>query len=347
MKKVVHISPSLPPAINGLGDFCHIVARNLERSGYTDNVFVLRRQATSDPGRDVRVFNSKTFYGVLSEMKADVVVLHYVGYAYDRDGLPFYLVNGLKKYKNKVGCRLLVFFHELYASSASPFELPFYTSRLQQLIVNALWQLADKTFTSCRWYQERLQDIVGVDDSRKTECTGIFSNVPDELYDPQIPKEEHSMLVFGSARRRNAVYDHRQFPELVKKLRIEKVYDVGPGTIHCDATLVEVLEKGALGSGELAVYLNAVKYGALSYKPKLLAKSGIFSAYAAFGVIPFNLTSVDEPLYDGLVEGKNYFSMRAKFPETKCQFDIARKEILKWYRDHDQSAVTQKLKACL
>lgn len=346
MKKIVHIAPALPPSINGLGDFCHLVACNLERSGYTDNVFVLRHPVSSDPDRDVRVFNSKTFYSVLSEVKADVVILHYVGYAYDRDGLPFYVANGLKKYKSNAGCRLLVFFHELYASSASPFKLPFYTSRLQQLIVNALWNLADKAFTSCRSYQELLQDVVGGDDS-KTLCTGIFSNVPDELYDPKIPKEEHSMLVFGSAHRRNAVYGHRAFPELVTKLGIDKVYDVGPGESHCDTAQVKVLKKGALGSSELAAYLNAAKYGALSYKPQLLGKSGIFSAYAAFGVIPFNLTSVDGPLYDGLVEGKNYFSLKANFPETEFQFGVAQKEILKWYRGHDQSAVTQSLKACL
>lgn len=296
--------------------------------------------------QNIRVFKPETFFDVLSESKADVVILHYVGYAYDRNGLPFYIVSGLKKYKSKVRFRLLVFFHELYADSNSPFKLPFYTGHLQKLIVSQLWHLADKAFTSCTRYKELLEKLAGVDGA-KTLCTGIFSNVPDDLYDGKMPKEDGSMLVFGSAHRRNAVYRHRHFPGLVERLRIKQLYDVGPGETQCKMGEVNINKRGALPQVELASCLNSVKFGALSYPPHLLGKSGIFSAYTAFGVIPFNLPQIDQPLYDGLIADKNYFSSRDEITESNLDVDTAREEILKWYHTHDQRAVTEKLTTCL
>lgn len=346
MKKIIHISPALPPAINGLGDFCQILAANLEKAGYTDNIFMLRQSVPDGQHRNVRVFNAQNFSSILSEYNVDVVILHYVGHAYDRSGLPFYVVNGLRKCKDKLDFRLLVFFHELYASSASPLKLPFYTSQLQKLIVNQLWHLADKAFTSCTRYKELLQEIVGADGAG-TLCTGIFSNVPDDLYNEQTPKEEGSMLVFGSTHRRNAVYRHREFPDLIDRLRIRRLYDVGPGETHCALRGVDIQKKGALLPIELASCLNAVKFGALSYSPHLLGKSGIFSAYTAFGVIPFNLPSKDQPLYDGLVQDKNYFSPDSKTAAHCLNDSTARSEVLKWYHTHDQKTVTEKLRACL
>lgn len=336
----------MPPTINGLGDFCHILAANLEKAGYSDHVFMLRQSAPDSQRPNIEIFRADNFYDKLSKHTADVVILHYVGYAYDRRGLPFYIVNGLRKYKDNESVRLLIFFHELYASDTSPFKLPFYTNQLQKLIVSQLWHLADSTFTSCSRYQELLQKVVGADDA-KTLCTGIFSNVPDDLYDEQSPKENDSLLVFGSAHRRNAVYGHRQFPDLISRLRIKRLYDVGPGQTNCELREVDIQKKGALPQQELASCLNAVKFGALSYPPHLLGKSGIFSAYAAFGVIPFNLPPIDRPLCDGLVEDKNYFSAASKTAAHNLNDDAARKEILKWYHTHDQKAVTEKLRACL
>jgi hypothetical protein len=346
MKKIIHIAPALPPAINGLGDFCKILADNLGREGYTDNWFMIRRNARSEPDKRIQSFKPHTFYDVLQRQKADVVILHYVGYAYEKRGMPFYIVNGLKKYKRRTSCRLLVFFHELYSSSNSLFDLSFYTSGFQKIIVRELGDMADTLFTNCGVYRELLQRILG-SDTIQPICTGIFSNVPDELYDQRIGKEENSMVVFGSAHKRNAVYDHRRFAELVQQLGINTLYDVGPGDSHCHLPKVKVHTKGSLSSGELASCLNAVEFGALSYPPHLLAKSGIFSAYTAFGVIPLNLTVTDGTLCDGLVEGRNYFTWRPETIPEVFNYDIAREEILKWYHTHDQKIITERFKTYL
>lgn len=341
MKRVVHIAPALPPAINGLGDFCKILADSLEYKGVADNVFMIMNRNGFRQSSKENTFNRYTFSRVLDQQIADVVILHYVGYAYDRRGIPYYIVRALQKYKSMRRCRVLVFFHELYASSNSIFKLPFYTHWFQKLIVKQLIEIADTSFTNCTPYNEMLNSLSGRKQSSAV-CTGIFSNVPDHLYDPTIEKDESTLVVFGSFHKRVAVYRNPLFPELLESLVIKTIYDIGPGKTEFHYENVKVLMKGTLSHVELAGYLNMAKFGALSYKPHLIGKSGIFSAYAAFGVIAFNLQKSDGPLHEGLVHGRNYFTFRTDV--QPAYYDgTTREEILKWYRTRNQQAVADKI----
>ena len=344
MKKIIHIAPALPPVINGLGDFCQILANNLAKEGYDNNIFMVRKApSASNDHRNICSFTPQNFDRLLSKHKADVVVLHYVGYAYNRNGIPFYLVSALRAYKRDVRCRVLVFFHELYATSRSVFKLPFYTGGFQRLIVRELCGLADAIFTNCEQYNERLKKVLH-DDTFNAICTGIFSNVPDDLYDDQVPKEEGSLVVFGSYHRRKAVFENPLLLSVLENLKIRSIYDIGPGETHFGNRCLNFYSMGSLEPGDLAVYLNKMKYGALNYEAHLLGKSGIFSAYAAFGVIPINLFPVDYSLTDGLEDGKNYFSWsRTCYPELFMD-GTARKELVKWYNTHNQEAVANKIK---
>lgn len=346
MKKIIHIAPALPPAVNGLGDFCKILADNLEREGFNDNVFMIRQGLEIPTDERIDSFNSQNFYDKLESRHADVLILHYVGYGYNKRGLPFYLVGGLRRYKRMTGCRLLIFFHELYASSDSLFELAFYTSGMQKLLVKRLSEIADTVFTSCLLYSDLLRKLLG-NRARQPVCTGIFSNIPDNLYDSEVPKEKNSIVVFGSLEKRNAVYHHKQFEALMLALRIKTLYDIGPGLSDCQFPSVKVVVKGTLHAAELASYFNRIRFGALSYPPHLLGKSGIFSAYAAFGVIPFNLPVDERPLYDGLIAGKNYFSWTPGCTGELFNDGDAKDEILKWYHTHDQRKIVETFKAHL
>jgi hypothetical protein len=270
-------------------------------------------------------------------------MLHYVGYAYNEAGLPFYLVRGLKKYKRDVSCRVLVFFHEIYATSKSFLKLPFYTSIFQKLIVYQLCRMANTVFTNCALYKEYLERING---NHKLTIipTGIFSNVPEELFDHKIKKEDHSLVVFGTHRNRKAVYDNPKFDQLLERLKVKSLYDIGPGINHYEHPGVKVYATGSLPHQVLAEYLNKAKFGALSYKPHLLGKSGIFSAYGAYGIIPINVNLFPQLPCDGLVEGKNYFTWRSDLESSAIDEHTTKLEILKWYRTHDQKAVVEKIK---
>ena len=348
MKKVIHISPTLPPIVNGLGDFCKILAKNLECDGFIENIFLVRTACSDQTEHNVYTFQSSTFYEILSAQKADVIILHYVGYAYNRYALPFYLLSGLQRLKRKFKCRLLVFFHEIYSSSSSFLKLPFYTEWLQRLIIRKLMTIADKAFTNCSRYRVLLDEIMG----RRTqenlvECTGIFSNIPEDLFNANVSKEEKTLVVFGSCNNRRLVYRNRSFPQLLERLGIDTILDIGPGESGLDNCTVPVVKMRVLASDSVALHFNRAKYGALSYPPHLLGKSGIFSAYAAFGLIPLNLTVTDGALGDGLVEGRNYFTWKPETTPDIFNYDTARDEILKWYHTHDQKTITERFKTYL
>lgn len=344
MRNIVHIAPTLPPAVNGLGDFCHILADNLEKMGYRHNSFLVRHKP---PGvnRNVIPFEVNDFEQKLLKSGAEIVILHYVNYAYSRIGLPFYIVSALKAFKRKAGARIVVFFHELYASSNSMLKLPFYTSHLQKKLVRELCTTSDAVLTSCSIYVDRLEKL---DPELKldTVCTGIFSNIPDHLYNSCFQKEKGSLVVFGSLARRNGVYGSAGFSRMLDQLGISKIYDIGPGSIELSYHGVEVNVLGRLEREPIAHYLNKAWYGALNYVPGLLAKSGIFSAYTAFGVIPVNMREAQGPLNDGLVEGVNYFSFAGIENAVQDPW-AARTAVLTWYRQRSQVVVSEKIEACI
>jgi hypothetical protein len=231
----------------------------------------------------------------------------------------------------------------LYSSSKSAFRLPFYTNVFQKSIVRQLCRLSDATFTNCNHYSNLLKEVAQSNSFRPI-CTGIFSNIPDDLFDKQALKEEDSLIVFGSLPRRNAVYNNCNFLEVLKRLKVRKLYDAGPGKIQFAQEGIDVHILGALTTEALAHYLNLAKFGALSYKPELLGKSGIFSAFAAFGIIPINLLETGQPLNDGLIKGKNYFNCKMILDDGNLRIDSYKHEMLTWYQTRNQKAVTLKVK---
>jgi hypothetical protein len=341
MKKLLHIAPALPPSVNGLGDFCSILARNLVELGYDNNIFFIRNPSDRiDDSVNARVFQPNTLESQLREEDGDAIILHYAGYGYHRNGIPHYILRSLQRVKNSSRCKIIVFFHELYASSKSPWKLPFYTEPVQKYLVRQFCKIADGVFTNCIVYQELLTQITG----SPNVCTGIFSNIPDTLYDQSKGKED-GMVVFGSLGRRKSVYASRHFADVIERLKIKNIYDIGPGEINFTDIGSSITIAGCLENDQIATYLNKARYGALAYSPRLLGKSGIFAAYAAFGIIPVNVIKSDDLPRDGLTEGTNYFTHRIK--PDQLNLHAVRKNVEQWYATRSQKQVASKIKPFL
>ena len=150
--------------------------------------------------------------------------------------------------------------------------------------------------------------------------------------------------MFGSNARRKSVYAHQEFQKLIKHLEVNKIYDIGPGMIPLD-TPVHIFRLGALAPEQLARFLNMSTYGLLCYKPELIGKSGIYSAYAAFGVLPINLLEGLVQEDDQLVEGVNYFNASSMLRSSKPP--QARDQLQAWYSKRDQKTITAKVRSSL
>jgi len=337
VKKIVHISPTVPPSINGLGDFCTILAEGLNSLQTFNNIFLICENNYDNSGKtNIKKFNRRNFFTELVQIKPEIIILHYVGYAYHSKGLPFYLVNQLANITETIQCKLIIFFHELSSSSRNPLTLPFYTSFLQKRIVRELSKSASATFTNCTVYS---RELIKLTSTQNNICTGIFSNIPDLLYQEEYKKDDRSIVVFGTIKNREAVYNNPLFKNVLQRLRIIKIFDIGPGKINFRYPGIEFLPKGSLIPEDVALYLNMSTFGAIDYPSSLLGKSGIFAAYAAFGIISINFNNSDKSLHDDLVKEKNYFDCETNFSSFNLQ--IIRREIRNWYEKRSSETITK------
>ena len=90
---------------------------------------------------------------------------------------------------------------------------------------------------------------------------------------------------------------------------IDTIYDIGAPTgleiTHVDD--IPIVSLGKRSSAEVSQYLHQAIAGFLDYSPRLLAKSTIFAAYAAHGVIPIVNAPPETIQIDGLKSGKHYW----------------------------------------
>src|SRR5438034_3528340 len=154
--EIIQIVPKLPPSISGVGDYAYLLARELRAAqgihtrfivcdpsweGAKDyHGFSVSRMDTRQPDELERHINALGM--------SATVVLQYVGYGYEKRGCPLWLVRGLESWKRRhPGCRLLVMFHELYASGP-PWRSSFWTSPVQRALVKSLALLSDHCVTN-------------------------------------------------------------------------------------------------------------------------------------------------------------------------------------------------------
>src|SRR5262245_52331834 len=141
--EIIQIVPRLPPAINGLGDYAFLLARELRATHDIHSHFIvcdpdLESTGSLDgfPVRCVAARTASDMVDLLEGMlRSDATaLLHYVGYGYADRGCPFWLVQGLEQWRRRGGGRRLVtMFHELYAFGP-PWRSSFWTMPLQRSI---------------------------------------------------------------------------------------------------------------------------------------------------------------------------------------------------------------------
>ncbi|MCE7067144.1 hypothetical protein [Dyadobacter sp. CY326] len=336
MKRIVHITPTLPPAINGLGDFSFLLSQTLEELYPSEAFFLVKDLPPGNKAGQVTEFSAADFYTKLSDCRPDVVMLHFVNYAYQEKGLPFYMPKALKKLKQHTNCKVLVYFHELYATSTSMLRTAYYTTYLQKIIVKQLYALADQTFTNCQLYKVLLSELLKGKPNTLI-VTGLCANIPEAYYNKSIRKEDAAMVIFGSQSSRASIYGNPLFNNVIKNAGIQTIYDIGAGHMSYTGAQVQFNALGKLPAEDIAPYLNRCAYGALDYPPHLLGKSGILSAYAAYGVMPINFNAIKEEILDGLTNGADYFDTASALPVKDAE--AARTRLLAWYKKRNQKSI--------
>ena len=130
-------------------------------------------------------------------------------------------------------------------------------------------------------------------------------------------------------------------------LRAEKIVDVGEPTGIKPNVALPVEEMGRQPALTVSRWLGESMAGFLTYFDDSLAKSGVFAAYCAHGVLPVLASrSVSDP--DGIRADNEYLSaldMQEHITETEMQ--AVADQAQAWYRRHSLAATAANLAVSL
>ena len=330
MSTLIHITPQLPPAIDGVGDYCWNLWKHWPVAD-ADWQFLVARGAEDTrgawPEAKVREFNlnAASLANALEQSGAETVVLHYVGYAYQPKGIPVWLPGALRQLhcggngndaSSKQNRRLVVMFHEMYARS-SPLRSPFWVAPFARKIIRELVTLSDAWVTSCERYFRQLTTEFNAQPS-EGRIIPIPSNVPARVMTASNKRFDGPLriAVFGLARTRLwALERHwRLLGAMQQAGRLEHVTLVGkrPGPederswqewANRIGSDVRWRKRFDLSTTEISQELEQHDLGLLANEPDILTKSGVFAALATHGVIPIVSTPSNEALPANLSNG--------------------------------------------
>jgi hypothetical protein len=266
---------------------------------------------------------------------SDSIFLQYSGYGFAKRGAPYWLLEKLNRDRNQIGI-LGIFFHELYAF-APPWSSAFWLSPAQRQIASSLVEICDYWVTNRNESAKWLSDHGG--QGKLASVLPVFSTVGEPISMPI--DRSRQIVVFGTPAVRSAAY----LAATSKLLRFVAdsgytVRDIGdpiadPRVRNLFKTL-KPTELGRLSERDVSYELLRSEYALLAYRPRYLAKSTIFAAYAAHGV-PCLLAATEEKNEDDLLPGGHYVLGIPACALKAEQWQSISENALRWYKKHSLS----------
>lgn len=339
---LAQVVPALPPAVNGLGDYAAALAQALEADATRLGFIVAGRVAK--PGRhDAAYPTPRREPAALVEAadgtRAECLVVHFVGYAYARWGLCFWLAEGLARWRVAHRQRRLVtIFHELYATGPV-WRTSFWTAVPQRRIARRIAAISDAMVATSHVSAARLQ---AWQPDKRVETMPVFSNVGELEQPSPLARRAPVAVVFGGGRRQRT-WDALQASSAVVgdallAAGVEQVLDIGPPLPIVPNRLagLPVNRLGALPPAELSHRLADARIGLVDYPHHVFTKSGIAAAYLAHGVLCLNTSTTGE-LPPDLAEGRE-FVHPARLAGAGVDAEAVAAAGHRWYRGHDLAA---------
>jgi hypothetical protein len=269
--------------------------------------------------------------------RTTTVVLNYSGYGYEQNGCPVWLVDALR---NRPKCveRVVTYFHELYATGR-PWQRAFWYSARQRRVAAEVARMSDSILTNCtvyaRWLEEATARPVG-----SVTSLPVPSNVgePEDL--PDFYSRPPRAVTFGNERwkRFALVDDASALAGCLQKLGITEFVDIGaPSPVdrrQFERAGITVRQLGYLPAEEASRELAQCRVGFVDYPVSYAAKSGVFAAYAAHGVVPV-LRRCDAAASDGLKQGFHHLWLGVANRVSDAELAAASMIVVDWYREHD------------
>jgi hypothetical protein len=201
--------------------------------------------------------------------------------------------------------------------------------------------LSDRCLTSREGYAKLLYEL-SLGKQTQIPTLPVFSNLGEPGWVPPLVERERRVVVFGSSSNRLRVY-RESFAKLeltCQLLGIKEIWDIGPSTSLTLSTVngVPVVQLGQLSAAEISGFLLNSLAGFFDYNPDFLAKSGIFAAYCAHGLLPVSARCSALPV-DSIEAGKHYWMPdgQRKGLKNLVKLQAIADNAYAWYQTHNLS----------
>jgi hypothetical protein len=357
MQKIISVVARLPPSVDGVGDYALLLADNLATQHDIATQFIAcdplqpAVPGVSDLQPLQLLQRSSANLLILLDRcsEIDILLLHYVGYGFAKRGCPGWLADALIAWRQaKATRKLVVMFHEVYASSNQPWSSQFWTSSIQQKIARDLHDRADLVLTNTQIYDRKLTKL-STKHSGNIQVLPIFSTIGE--CDPPIQTLDcrHPWLVtFGNTNFRKSIYTASidQLTTICQQLEISEIYDIGNKSTEIVRSIphVQVHAMGILPAPEISQIFRMARVGFLNYPVAYLAKSTIFAAYASHKLCPIFDRQNIEPNQDGIEVGRHYWALQQ--PEDRIDLVTAQTiadNAYQWYSEHNLTQTTNRV----
>lgn len=260
------------------------------------------------------------------------ILLHYVGYGFQKRGCPTGLLKWLNRWKRKdPSVQLVTMFHELYATG-SPWQSCFWISPIQRLICQKMARLSDGLVTSREQSDMILRRMSNRTDVRQLP---VFSNVGEPGFRNPFERRAEQMVIFGGVhwRLQALTRDREDVRRACERWGVREILEIGNGETPDYDLGIPIQKLGALPAEDVSGILASSRFGFISYPSSYLEKSGIFAAYAAHGVVSILPARSNVANTLGVDAGRHYLPVESE--ETSDSFfDGVSEHIYAWYQTH-------------
>ncbi len=308
MTRLVHIVPTVPPAFNGLSDYCYKLWQHWPAPRPHWHVLALEvppGARAAWPEAQITPFapNRRALLEALEQTDSRRIALHYVGYAYHTKGAPLWLPGVLREYKKRRGAQVCVMFHELYAGG-TPRQSAFWLQPLTKRIVAQLAELSDSWIVSCEAAAIKLVGEVGADATRGhiVPIGSAIEPVAPTDWERPWPLERGQKLrlaIFGlPANRASALRGHQQLLRaLIEADWLEEIALIGKAGDAAETQTLAALRDQIAPDfagwnpypdgtpAEISLVLARCHLALTHYPPDLLTKSSVYPAFCLHGLL--------------------------------------------------------------
>jgi hypothetical protein len=350
-----HMGPS------GIGDYALLLAEQMQKDyGVTTHFLFFCLKDLADvkfdsavngfPVTGLSAHSCEAFASALPK-GIDAIILHLCQYPYFNTnlrgtfgfGTPFWLPKALETAINLYQLKLIVMFDELpklYWRQTYVFNL---LNPIHAIVSRQIAEIASGILTD----NYRNKEILLNWTKKPVAIAPVFSTIGEIDRIPLLSGRRSRMVIFGGSRSR--IYNSQNAVDRLTRacnaLGIKEIYDIGLSLDlknKYNFENITFIEKGYLSPEDTQGLLLTSIAGCLDYTPfpGELAKSSVFAAYCAHGIVPIS-TQYNPSEGDGIYMNQHYLNLDDLKPLSLSELQAISDNVQSWYQPRSLKSVAK------